>query len=109
MNGIDALLTGGQLLAVNAAAADRVIDGALYYGPGLVLAATGAAAWAGIRWAIGWRRDRAIRREYAARAYRLCRVADHADALLAMPTDLVNARLEAQLNTLTDHAREEEK
>jgi hypothetical protein len=108
MNGIDALLTGSQLLAVNAAAADRVIDGALYYGPGLALAAAGAAAWAGIRWASGRRRDRVIRRKYTARAYRLCRVADQADALLAMPTDLVNTRLEAQLNAV-EHAQEEER
>ncbi|MCX4450633.1 hypothetical protein [Streptomyces sp. NBC_01789] len=104
MNGLDALLTGGQILAANAAAGDTAITLA----PGLLVAATGAAVWRGLRWAAYRRRDRAARREYAARAYRLNRVADHADALLAMPTDLVNARLEAQLNAVK-HAQEEER
>ena len=106
MNGIDALLTGGQILAANAAAGDMVIDAALTLGPGLALAATGAAAWAGIHWVADRRRERAERRAYTARAYRLCRVAHRADALLAMPTDLVNARLNAQL-AATETTQEE--
>ncbi|WP_328903227.1 hypothetical protein OHR86_27900 [Streptomyces sp. NBC_00441] len=109
MNGLDALLTGGQILAANAEAGDMVIGTATTLAPGLLAAATGTAVWRGIRWATERRRDRATRRKYAARTYRLNRVADQADALLAMPADLVNARLEAQLNTLTNHAREEDK
>lgn len=108
MNGIDALLTGGQILAANAAAGDMVINTAITLGPGLLAAATGTAVWRGIRWVADHRRDRTLRREYTARAYRLNRVADQADAYLAMPADLVNARLEAQLNAV-EHAQEEER
>lgn len=108
MNGLDALLTGGQILAANAAVGDAVIGTAITLGPGLLAAATGTAIWRSLRWATDRRHDRATRRKYAARAYRLCRVADRADAYLAMPTPLVNARLEAQLNAI-EHAQEEER
>ncbi|MYX67300.1 hypothetical protein K388_05031 [Streptomyces sp. KhCrAH-43] len=108
MNGLDALLTGSQILAANAAAGDTVIDTAITLGPGLLAAATGTAVWRSLRWAADRRRDRATRRAYSARAYRLCRVADRADAYLAMPAGLVNARLEAQLNAV-EHAQEEER
>lgn len=107
MNGIDALLTGGQILAANATAGDMVINTAITLGPGLLAAATGTAVWRGIRWTADRRRDRAERRFYAARAFRLNRVADQADAYLAMPAPLVNARLEAQLNAVTDNVQEE--
>lgn len=77
-------------------AADLLINATLYYGPGLVLAVVAVTGWRGIRWSIKRHYDRAERRHYTAVAFRLNRVADRADALLAMPADLVNARLEAQ-------------
>lgn len=89
MSTFDTLLAAGQAAATVHTAVDRVIDGALYYGPGDLAAAAIATAWCTCRWAV--RRydqllqDRADRREYTARAYRLCRVADNADAIAALP------------------------
>ncbi|MBT2429401.1 hypothetical protein J7F02_28245 [Streptomyces sp. ISL-112] len=109
---IDTLLAAGQAAAGVHTAVDRVIDAALYYGPGVLVTAVVIAVWCACRWAV--RRyehllqDRADRREYAARAYRLCRVADNADAFLAMPPALINARLEAHLATTPDLADEGE-
>ncbi|MFD3741095.1 hypothetical protein [Streptomyces sp. NPDC058629] len=85
---IDTLLAAGQAAATVHTAVDQLIDAALYYGPGVLAAAAVAAAWCACRWAV--RRyeqlvqDRADRREYTARAYRLCRVADNADAVTAL-------------------------
>ncbi|MGC4925612.1 hypothetical protein [Streptomyces sp. DT117] len=91
---IDTLLAAGQAAATVHTAVDQVIDAALYYGPGALAAGAIAAAWCTCRWAV--RRydqllqDRADRRAYTARAFRLCRVADNADAIGALPeTDLV--------------------
>lgn len=107
MTGIDTLIVAGQVLAVNATAGDWVVHTVRDLAPGVLAAAAGTAVWRTLRWTAARRRDRALRRAYAARAYRLCRVADQADAYLAMPTALVNAHLEAQLNAET--VREEEK
>lgn len=109
---IDSLLAAGQAAATVHTAVDRVIDAALYCGPGVLATAVVVAAWCTCRWAV--RRydqllqDRADRRAYTARAYRLCRVADNADAYLAMPPALVNARLEAQYAATPDFADEGE-
>ncbi|MEU0160151.1 hypothetical protein ABZ154_15255 [Streptomyces sp. NPDC006261] len=109
---IDTFLAAGQAAATVHTAVDQVIDAALYYGPGVLAAAAVAAAWCTCRWAVHryeqWLQDRADRREYTARAYRLCRVADSADAFLAMPPALINARLEAHLDTTPDLADEGE-
>ncbi|MEU0355689.1 hypothetical protein [Streptomyces cyaneofuscatus] len=86
---IDTLLAAGQAAATVHTAVDRVIDAALYYGPGVLATAAIVIAWCACRWAV--RRydqlvqDRADRRAYTARAYRLCRVADKADAITALP------------------------
>ncbi|MYW29764.1 hypothetical protein [Streptomyces sp. SID2119] len=86
---IDTLLAAGQAAATVHTAVDRVIDAALYYGPGALAVAAVAAAWHATRRAV--RRyqqliqDRADRRAYTTRAFRLCRVADNADAIGALP------------------------
>ncbi|MFD3955864.1 MULTISPECIES: hypothetical protein [Streptomyces] len=109
---LDTLLAAGQAAATVHTAVDRVIDTALYYGPGALAAAAVAAAWLTTRWAV--RRynqllqDRADRREYTARAARLHQVARSADAYLTMPPVLINARLEAQYNATPDLANEGE-
>ncbi|MDQ0792045.1 hypothetical protein [Streptomyces sp. B1I3] len=87
--------------------ADQLINAALYYGPGILLIAAIGTARRTSRWARNRHDDRADRRHYTALAARLHQVAGRADALLAMPRDLVNARLEAQLPADTDHAQEE--
>ncbi|MFF0055616.1 hypothetical protein ACFYRI_14625 [Streptomyces microflavus] len=91
---IDTLLAAGQAAATVHTAVDRAIDAALYYGPGVLVTVAVAAAWCTCRWAVRryeqWLHDRADRREYTARAFRLCRVADNADAVTALPeTDLI--------------------
>lgn len=99
---IDTLLAAGQAAATVHTAADQVIDAALYYGPGGLVTAAVAAAWCTCRWAV--RRydqllqDRADRRAYTARAYRLCRVADNADAISALGKDTVTAYLNHKYN-----------
>ncbi|MFD5208465.1 hypothetical protein ACFWNF_16245 [Streptomyces anulatus] len=85
---IATLLAAGQAAATVHTTVDRVIDAALYYGPGALATAAVATAWCTCRWAV--RRydqllqDRADRRAYTARAFRLCRVADNADAISAL-------------------------
>lgn len=89
MSTFDTLLAAGQAAATVHTAVDRLIDAGLYYGPGALAAAAVVAAWCTCRWAV--RRyeqllqNRADRRTYTARAYRLCRVADNADAIAALP------------------------
>ncbi|MGW2594827.1 hypothetical protein ACWCXC_31805 [Streptomyces sp. NPDC001515] len=107
MNGLDALLTGGQILAVNAAAGDMAINAATTLGPGLLAATTGAAVWCGLRWVADRCRDRAERREYAARAHRLNRVADQADRIIAAAGNQLAEHLHQQIHTT--NTREGEK
>lgn len=111
MSTLDALLAGGQALAVNHGAVDFCINTGLLYGPGVVLTgavvATWRAAWWGIDRCDQWKADRADRRRYTARATRLNQVADRADAFLAMPDNLVTARLEAHYAATPNHAQEE--
>ncbi|MET8377973.1 hypothetical protein [Streptomyces microflavus] len=86
---VDTLLAAGQAAATVHTAVDQIIDAALFYGPGALATAAVATAWCTCRWAV--RRyeqllqDRADRRTYTARAFRLCRVADNADAIAALP------------------------
>ncbi|MET9055482.1 hypothetical protein ABZW50_30475 [Streptomyces bacillaris] len=94
MTDLDTLLAAGQAVATVHTIIDGLIDAALYYGPGVLATIAVAAAWRTSRWA-AWRydqlaQDRSDRREHTARAYRLCRVADNADAIAALPeTDLI--------------------
>ncbi|MFI2081498.1 hypothetical protein ACH43Y_14260 [Streptomyces rubiginosohelvolus] len=112
MTGLDTVFAAGQAVAAVHGAVDQVINAALYYGPGaLALTATVAAfracAWAADRYH-QLLQDRADRREYAARAFRLCRVADTADAVMAgTPTDDLNRYLDNKLAATTDLAPEE--
>ncbi|MFI2354745.1 MULTISPECIES: hypothetical protein [unclassified Streptomyces] len=88
MTDLDTILAAGQALAAVHGAVDQTINAVLYYGPGAVLAAAAYTAWRTGQWAL--RRydqmlhDRADRRKHTARAYRLCRVADNADAIGAL-------------------------
>ncbi|MEW1630777.1 hypothetical protein AB0387_25885 [Streptomyces sp. NPDC089173] len=91
---VETLLAAGQTVAALHGVVDHTVDAALYYGPGVLAAFAVVTAWRFCRWAV--RRynqllqDRADRREYTARAFRLCRVADNADAIGALPeTDLI--------------------
>lgn len=110
---LDTILAAYQALTAVHGAVDQTINAALYYGPGVLATTAVVAAWRAGQWAV--RRydqllqDRADRREYTARAARLHQVADRADAYLAMPDTLINARLEAQYNATTDLANEEER
>ncbi|MEV7654596.1 hypothetical protein AB0O39_10540 [Streptomyces anulatus] len=109
---LDTILAAGQALAAVHTAVDQTINAALYYGPGVLVTAAAVAAWRTGQWTLRrsdqWLHDRAERREYTARAYRLCRVAEQADAFLAMPPTLVNARLEAHLAATPDLTNEGE-
>ncbi|MFE9855517.1 hypothetical protein [Streptomyces sp. NPDC005780] len=107
MTNLDALLAAGHALTANHTAVDRLINGGLYYGPGMLLTAVGATAWYGARRIAERVRDRADNRRYAATAARLHRVADRADAVMAMPENLVTARLENHYATEPNHAQEE--
>ncbi|MFI7329296.1 hypothetical protein ACIBQ3_32255 [Streptomyces rubiginosohelvolus] len=109
---IDTLLAAGQALAAVHTAVDQVINAALFYGPGvLALTATIAAfrvcAWAADRYHQAVQ-DRADRRAYTARAFRLCRVADSADAVMALGDNTVNEYLDNKYDTTPDLANEGE-
>lgn len=111
MTDLNTFLAAGQALAAVHGAVDQTINAALYYGPGvLALTATVAAfracAWAADRYHQAVQ-DRADRRKYTARAYRLCRVADSADAVMAIPADDLNQYLDNKLAATTDLAPEE--
>ncbi|CAM5262961.1 hypothetical protein [Streptomyces badius] len=111
MSDLDTILAAGQAVAAVHGAVDQVINAALFYGPGvLALTATVAAfrvcAWAADRYHQAVQ-DRADRREYTARAFRLCRVADSADAVMANPTDDLNRYLDNKLAATPDLAPEE--
>lgn len=88
MSDLNTFLAAGQALAAVHGAVDQTINAALYYGPGVLATVAAVTAWRTGQWTL--RRydqllhDRADRREYTARAYRLCRVADNADAVGAL-------------------------
>ncbi|MCX5138361.1 hypothetical protein [Streptomyces sp. NBC_00338] len=110
MNTLDAFVAGGQALTVNHTAVDYCINTGLLYGPGVALTAAAVASWRTGRWVLNrihHRIEEQARRDYTARAARLHQVADRADAFLAMPEDLVTARLEAHYSATPDHAQEE--
>ncbi|MDX2732835.1 hypothetical protein [Streptomyces sp. PA03-2a] len=86
---------------------DALINGGLVFGPGLALAAGVLTARTCCRWATDRWHDRLDTRRYKATAARLHRVADIADAVMAMPEDLLTAQLEAKY--AADNAREEKK
>lgn len=113
MTNLDALLAGGQALIANHTAVDHLINGALYYGPGLFLAALAVCSWRAYRRITDriqqHRDDQADRRHYAATAARLHRVADVTDAVMAMPPELLIAQLDAKYDATPDHATEGEK
>ncbi|MEV7492243.1 hypothetical protein AB0O08_15995 [Streptomyces anulatus] len=111
MNDLDTVFAAGQAAAAVHTAVDQVINATLFYGPGaLALTATIAAfrvcACAADRYHQA-AQDRADRRKYTARAYRLCRVADSADAVMAIPADDLNQYLDNKLAATTDLAPEE--
>ncbi|WP_435597112.1 hypothetical protein [Streptomyces anulatus] len=109
---LDTIIAAGQALAAVHGAVDQTINAALYYGPGALALTAAVAAFRACAWAADryhqLAQDRADRRAYTARAFRLCRVAEQADAFLAMPPALVNARLEAHLAATPDLANEGE-
>ncbi|MFJ6363497.1 hypothetical protein ACIQIE_20235 [Streptomyces globisporus] len=111
MTDLDTILAAGQALAAVHTAVDQVINAALYYGPGVLaltatIAAFRACAWAADRYH-QLLQDRADRREYTARAFRLCRVADSADAVLALGDNTVIKYLDNKYDA-TDLANEGE-
>ncbi|MGW0780391.1 hypothetical protein [Streptomyces sp. NPDC002913] len=107
MSTLDALFLAGGLLHANATAADYLINAALYYGPGVLLAAVAVTGWRGIRWCINRHYDRLDRRHYTAVAFRLNRVADRADTVLDQDEDELLAHLEALYAAEPAHAQEE--
>lgn len=107
MTNLDALLAGGQILIANHTAVDHLINGGLLYGPGLLLTASGISLWRGCRRVAEAVRDRADNRRYQATAARLHRVATVADAVLALPEDLLIAQLNAKYAATPNHAQEE--
>ncbi|MDQ0694285.1 hypothetical protein [Streptomyces sp. W4I9-2] len=88
---LDTVLAAGQALAAVHGAVDQTINAALYYGPGVLATAAIVTAWRTGQWALRrydqWLHDRADRREYTARAYRLHQVADNANAVTALTDD----------------------
>ncbi|MFI7890947.1 hypothetical protein ACIFUY_06740 [Streptomyces sp. CACIS-1.16CA] len=110
---LDTVFAAGQAVAAVHTAVGQVINAALFYGPGaLALTATIAAfrvcAWAADRYH-QLAQDRADRRAYTARAYRLCRVADTADAVIAgTPDDDLVRYLDDKYDTTPDLANEGE-
>ena len=107
MNTLDTLFLAGGLLHANATAADHLINAGLYYGPGLLLTAVAVTGRRFARWGVDRYEDRLDRRYYAAVAYRLNRVADRADTVLAQDDDDINAYLEALYNTPAHASKEE--
>lgn len=108
---LDTILAAGQALAAVHGAVDQTINAALYYGPGVLVTAATVAAWRTGQWAVRrydqWLQDRADRRAYTARAFRLCRVADSADAVLAHGDNTVIEYLDNKLAATPDLAPEE--
>ncbi|KOG78745.1 hypothetical protein ACIQJW_08080 [Streptomyces californicus] len=111
MSDLDTLLAAGQALAAVHTAVGQAITAALYYGPGVLVTAAAVAAWRTGQWTVRrhdqWLHDRADRRAYTARAFRLCRVADSADAVMAIPADDLNRYLDNKLAATPDLAPEE--
>ncbi|WP_406144939.1 hypothetical protein [Streptomyces anulatus] len=111
MSDLDTFLAAGQALAAVHGAVDQTINAALYYGPGVLAAAAVVAAWRTGQWALRrydqWLQDQADRREYTARAFRLCRVADNTDAVIALGDNTVNEYLDNKLAATPDLAPEE--
>ncbi|MFE9777782.1 hypothetical protein ACFYPA_06445 [Streptomyces sp. NPDC005775] len=107
MTNLDALLAAGQVLTANHTFVDRLIDGGLYYGPGLLAAAAGATFWHTCRRITHRLRDRANYVRYQVTATRLHRVADQADAFMARPNDKILAELHAMCDTTPNQVQEE--
>ncbi|MER5816849.1 hypothetical protein [Streptomyces californicus] len=111
MTDLDTLLAAGHALAAVHGAVDQAISAARYCGPGVLVTAAAVAAWRTGQWAVRrsgqWLHDRADRRAYTARAFRLCRVADSADAVMAIPADDLNRYLDNKLAATPDLAPEE--
>ncbi|MEU0979096.1 hypothetical protein ABZ488_07735 [Streptomyces griseus] len=108
---LDTILAAGQAFAAVHTAVDQTITAALYYGPGVLVAAAAYTAWRIGEWTVRrydqWLQDRADRRAYTARAFRLCRVADNADAVLALGDNTVIEYLDNKLAATPDLAPEE--
>ncbi|RPK56160.1 hypothetical protein EES43_24270 [Streptomyces sp. ADI96-02] len=108
---LDTILVAGQALGAVHGAVDQAINAALCYGPGALLAAAAYTAWRTGQWAVRrydqWLQHQADRREYTARAFRLCRVADNTDAVTAIPADDLNRYLDNKLAATPDLAPEE--
>ncbi|MDP5310458.1 hypothetical protein [Streptomyces poriferorum] len=110
MSTLDALLAGGQALAINHGAVDYCINTGLLYGPGVVLTAAVVAAWRAAWWGIArcdqWKSDRANRRHYTAVATRLHQVADNTDRLIADAGDELAEQLDQQIYANDTHEGE---
>lgn len=106
---LDALLAGGHALTANHTAVDYLINTGLLYGPGVLATAAAVTVWRTCRWAIDCRQARIDRRHYTARAFRLNRVADRADAVMALPEDQLIAQLNTHYATKHAHTHEGEK
>ncbi|MFE2973300.1 hypothetical protein [Streptomyces sp. NPDC059258] len=108
---LDTLLAAGQAVAAVHTAVDQVINAALFYGPGVLALTAAVVAFRVCAWAADQYhqllQDRADRRTYTARAYRLCRVADNADTVLALGDNTVNEYLDNKLAATPDLAPEE--
>ncbi|MFJ3141658.1 hypothetical protein ACIPJM_04305 [Streptomyces halstedii] len=113
MNTLDSLFLAAGAMSANATAIDHMINTTLVYGPGIALTTGTLCAIRSCRWAANryhqWINDRADRRHYTAVAFRLNRVADRADAFLAMPEAIVTARLEAHYALEADPASKEDR
>ncbi|MFD5940218.1 hypothetical protein [Streptomyces griseus] len=108
---LDTILAAGQALAAVHTVVDQTITAALYYGPGVLVTAAAYTAWRTGQWTVRWYdqlvQDRADRRAYTARAFRLCRVADSADAVMTIPADDLITYLDNKLAATPDLAPEE--
>ncbi|MFD3638266.1 hypothetical protein [Streptomyces griseus] len=111
MNGLDTVFAAGQAVAAVHTAVDQAINAALFYGPGVLALTATIAAFRAFAWAADrYHRlvqDRADRREFTARAFRLCRVADSADAVMAIPADDLITYLDSKLAATPNLAPEE--
>ncbi|WP_089117062.1 hypothetical protein [Streptomyces sp. SS07] len=109
---LDTILAAGQAVAAAHTAVAQVINAALFYGPGVLALTAAVAAFRACAWAADryhqLLQDRADRRIYTARAFRLCRVADNANAVMANPTDDLNEYLDNKLAATPDLANEGE-
>ncbi|MGW9245804.1 hypothetical protein [Streptomyces badius] len=111
MNDLDTILAAGQAVAAVHTAVDQVINAALFYGPGALALTAAVAAFRACAWAADRYhqlvQDRADRRKCTARAFRLCRVADSADAVMQLGDNTVIEYLDNKLANTPDLAPEE--